>query len=182
MGLTYHYSFAAPKSATIRQLADFLRRVEKDAQALGYGPTVVMSAAFDSPERLEFARRITTGKPFEASFLEGRSHKDIEGVWHTDPCGSCRVAPEHGVFLVVTDKRGTEIVLGFFRYPQHIRDVAGQKIGPTNLTADWVFTDHVKSADPRLRKLVARFRDAGYLASELDEFESAKKANDYLSG
>lgn len=177
MGLTYHYSFAAPKSATTRQLTDFLRRVEKDAQMLGYGPTVVMSAAFDSPERLEFARRITTGKALDASFLEGRSHKDLEGVWHVDPRGSCRVAPEHGVFLVVTDERGTEVVLGFFRYPQHISDVDGRKIGPTNLTADWAFADHAKSADPRLRKIVAHFREAGFLASELDEFESAKKAN-----
>ncbi len=39
--------------------------------------------------------------------------------------GYCRLAPEYGVLLIVTDERGCEVVFGFFRYPRVIIDRSG---------------------------------------------------------
>lgn len=177
MGLTYHYAFRAPATVTPSVLSDFLRGVEKFAVSLGFRPTTVLSAAFDSPERLEFARRLTTGLPLQTDLIKNRRMSDINGVWFYDPDrGSCRVAPKQGVLLVVTDERGCESIFGFFRYPTHLTDSSGQRIGPTDFDQGWMFTDHMKSPDPRYRAIVKKFAEAGYLEFEKDEFQEAKRS------
>jgi len=40
----------------------------------------------------------------------------------------------------------------------------------------WYFRDFVDSPDPRFRKIVKRFADAGYLEAERDEFAPIKSA------
>ena len=87
--------------------------------------------------------------------------------------GYCRLAPEHGVLLVITDERGREIVFGFFRYPRVIRDRGGREVMVVPGNGDWTFGDCVKSPDQRYRAIVRRFAAAGYLVSELDEFAPA---------
>jgi hypothetical protein len=42
----------------------------------------------------------------------------------------------------------------------------------------WTSGACAKSADPRYRSIVRRFADAGYLASELDEFATAAQRRD----
>jgi len=74
------------------------------------------------------------------------------------------------VFLVVTDERRCETCFGFLRYPESILDVFGKVLAETELGRDWAFEDFVKSPDPRYRRLVAMFRERGYVASEQDDF------------
>lgn len=57
MGLSFHYEFAAPADTTAAELERFLLDVEQLAQSIGFSPTQVLNAAFDTPERWEFSRR-----------------------------------------------------------------------------------------------------------------------------
>jgi len=41
---------------------------------------------------------------------------------HDPVSGECRVYPDHGVALVVTDENGCEAAFGFFRFPLRILD------------------------------------------------------------
>ena len=72
--------------------------------------------------------------------------------------------------LVVTDEQGRETILGFFRFPETLRDTKGNIVAETGLGGAWCFRDHVKSADPRFRKLVKEFAEAGYVTTEQDDF------------
>jgi hypothetical protein len=91
---------------------------------------------------------------------------------HDHVTGSCRLAPTHGVVLVVTDERGIEFVFGFLRYPKIIRDTAGKEIMPTpGDSAWWTFSDFMKTADARYRKIVGCFADHGFLETERDDFK-----------
>ena len=80
MGLTYHFSFRAPAERTAGDLEAFLRIVEKDARAMGFQPTLVVNAVFDSTERKQFARRLTTGLPVEDARLKGADVPDASFV------------------------------------------------------------------------------------------------------
>ena len=71
MGLTYYFRFRANAALASAALAAFLRGVEKEAQALGFAPTVVLDAQFDNEERRLFARRLTTGLFVEDERLRG---------------------------------------------------------------------------------------------------------------
>jgi len=173
MGLTYHFSFAASASVTAERLAAFLQDVEGDARLMGFKPTTVVYGPFDNPERRNFARRVARGLTVEDDRLRG-VELPAESCWSRGD-GYCRLAPEHGVLLVVTDEQGREIVFGFFRYPQVIRDRAGREIMAVPGEGAWVSGDCVKSPDQRYRAIVRRFAAAGYLSSELDEFESVEK-------
>lgn len=168
MGLSYHFSLRAPATARPGELAEFLRRVEAEARLLGFGPTAVTEGPFDTQERRDFARRIARGLTVEDPRLRGV--EPAEGLcWSAHPQdGLFRIAPVHGVVLVLTDGRGVETAFGFFRFPAVILDRAGREIMP--LPRDWMSRDSLRSPDPRHRAVVALFREAGYVESERDEF------------
>lgn len=174
MGLTYHYKFHAPSKVTASTLETFLRTVETDATRLGFGPTAVLNAEFDSPQRQEFARRLTTGLRLQNEKLKGVPALRDGQVWRHDPNeGECRVIPKRAVVLVVTDERGCELVLGFLQYPATLGDLNGRKVISTGIGREWVFEDFIKTPDPRIRELVKKFAQAGYLESEKDDFANA---------
>ena len=161
MGLDYHYSFKAPATITRETLERFLRTVQNLAESLGFSPCVVKAVPFDTEERQSFARRLTTGEEFQSDVFKGI---DVVEAYQSDPdTGRVRLLPEEGAFLVVTDERGNEIVFGFFRYPDEIR---GEETG----FCGWMFRDWVTSPDPRYRRIVRAFADAGFLDEERDEY------------
>lgn len=124
MALSYHFTIAAPASASQTELGEFLRKVETRAKMMGFRPTMVLSADFDSVERIEFARRLTTGLFIEDSRLSGIVSPAPEQLWSHDPVsGSCRVLPKQAEVLIVTDEQGCECFFGFFRYPEEIVNV-----------------------------------------------------------
>ena len=173
MGLTYHFSFAAPATVMAEDLAAFLEDVEGDARLMGFHPTTVVNGPFDRPERRDFARRVARGLVVENGRLRGVEFSP-ETCWNYDPgTGYCRLAPEHGVLLVVTDEQAHETVFGFFRYPRVVRDRAGREIMPVPGDGAWVSGNFVNSPDQRYRAVVRRFATAGYLASAIDEFVPA---------
>ena len=173
MGLTYHFSFTAPATAPSEELESFLKTTEGDARLMGFHPTTVVNGPFDTPERRDFARRVARGFVVEDERLCGvELPKEI--CWRFGD-GYCRLAPEYGVLLVVTDEKGRESVFGFFRYPRVIRDRSGHEIMPVPGDGEWMSADCMKSPDQRYRALVRRFAAAGYLASELDEFVPAEQ-------
>src|SRR4051794_4658312 len=113
MGLTYHYKFRAPAKVTAGELETFFRGVDREGNGLGFGPTMVLNARFDTLERKEFARRLTTGHLIESERLRGAVVIEPGQAWHHDSGeGECRLVPEQAVVLVLTDAGG-EIVLGF---------------------------------------------------------------------
>lgn len=175
MGLSYHFSFQAPAQATAADLAAFLDNVEGDAKLMGFDPTVVVNGPFDTTERREFSRRVARGLVIEDERLRG-VELARDGCWsHYPDSGHCRLAPTCGVLLVVTDQRGCETVFGFYRHPETIRDRSGREIMAVPQGRNWVSGTFVDSPDPRYRAIVRRFREAGYLQSELDEFVPAEK-------
>jgi len=92
-------------------------------------------------------------------------------VWDVDPVtGECRVIPEHGVVLAVTDEHGHEACFGFLRYPRAILDIHGNPLVDNGLPEGWYFRDFLKTADPRIRQIVAAFREAGYVADEKHDY------------
>jgi hypothetical protein len=173
MGLTYHYRFEAPAKTAASELETFLRGVERAAKRLGFGPTLVLNARFDTFERREFARRLTTGHLLESERLKGAVVIEPGQAWNHD-CdeGECRLLPEQGVVLVLSED-GCETVFGFFRYPAALRDLNGRAFLDTGLGETWLFRDHLKSGDPRFRQIVKMFREAGYVEEENDEFAAA---------
>ncbi|MCC6355223.1 MAG: hypothetical protein IT577_15130 [Verrucomicrobiae bacterium] len=176
MGLSYHIAFSAPGDASADRLLAFLRSVEADARRMGFHPTLVLDAAFDTPARRQFARRVVRGVHVEDARLRGAAPPAPGQVWDFSPrLGHCRLAPEGAVLLVVTDRRGRETVFGFARYPAVLRDSAGRDLIETPVGDRWFFRDSVDSPDPRYRRIVRRFAEAGYLEAERDEFAPGRK-------
>ncbi|MFA6046513.1 MAG: hypothetical protein WC718_16130 [Phycisphaerales bacterium] len=173
MGLTYHFSFTAPADVPAARLEAFLQDIEGDARLMGFNPTTVVNGPFDEPGRREFARRVARGLHVEDPRLRGADLPDGVFWSFSREAGGGRLAPDHGVLLVVTDERARESVFGFFRYPQVIRDRTGREVMSVPGGGAWTSGDCVKSADPRYRSIVRRFAAAGYVASELDEFAPA---------
>ena len=96
-------------------------------------------------------------------------------VWsHDQQHGTARVIPRKAVVLILTDERQCETIFGFFKYPEEVMDIHGKPIAKAGLKNRWISRDFVDSPDPRFRKIVRRFADAGYLESEKDEFAPAK--------
>ena len=144
MALSFHFKFTAPATKSAAELEKFLKLVEKEAIRLGFKPTLVLNAPFDTDERRNFARRLTTGQRIESEKLKGVSLVRKEQVFSHDPAqGDCRLIPEHGVALVVTDERKQEIVFGFLRYPKTLTDANGKKILDTGVGDDWRYQDFV---------------------------------------
>lgn len=176
MGLTYHYRFTAPASASSARLEKFLKCVETDARRLGFSPTMVLNAEFDSPERQDFARRLTSGQFIENKELQGVVVFRDGQVWdHDSAHGNCRVIPERAVVLVITDEQHCETILGFFQYPKTLKDLNGRDVIDIAAASTWIFEDFVKTPDARLRQLVKKFAEAGYVELEEDEFADARK-------
>jgi hypothetical protein len=63
LGLNYHFMITAPAKATANELTAFLKGVELEAKSVGFEPTLVLDATFDTTERKQFSRRLTTGLP-----------------------------------------------------------------------------------------------------------------------
>jgi hypothetical protein len=103
--------------------------------------------------------------------LKGADLPDDSRVWHHNPgAGTCRVPPTKGVVLVVTDEKGRETVFGFFQFPEAVKDTHRKVVVKTGLNGAWNFRNFVDSPDPRFREIVMRFEEAGYVATEKDEF------------
>ncbi len=173
MSLSFYYEFTAPGAVAAGRLEDFLRGVEKTARAAGFEPTTVLNVPFDTPERREFARRLGSCLTVQDERLKGVALPVRELIRDHDPTlGECRVYPEHGVVLVVTDEHGCESGFGFFRFPAHVRDLNGNALADTGLAGAWWFRDFVDSPDPRYRAIVRQFEAGGFLKHEKDEFAS----------
>ena len=109
------------------QLEDFLREVEKLAQSLGFAPTMVLNVPFDTPERRDFARRLSGSYTVEDQRLKDAVTLAEGQLWNHDPdSGTGRLIPKKGVVLVLTDEQGCETCFGFFKYPERILDVHGK--------------------------------------------------------
>ena len=129
MGLSYHFTFSVAASVGARDLVVFLKSVEADAKGIGFHPTMVLDAAFDTPER-----RVVRGVHLEDERMKGVVLPAEEQVWDFSPnLGHCRLAPQRAVILVVTDERGCETVFGFARYPETLLDIQGRFIMETSV-------------------------------------------------
>ena len=171
MGLSYHFSFTAPARTKPGDLETFLKSVEAKAKKMGFNPTLVLNASFDTQERREFARRLVTGYRVEDERLKGVALPEPGMVWsHDQQHGAARVIPSKAVVLVLTDERHCETIFGFFKYPEEITDLNGKPVAKTGLKSRWISRDFVDSPDPRFRKIVRMFAEAHYLESETDEF------------
>jgi len=176
MGLSYFYTFSAPAEKTAAELELFMKTVESEAKRLGFAPTMVLNAEFDSRERQDFAKRLTSGLKLESEKLKGVVLLAGGQVWSHDPAsGFCRVIPKQGVLLIVTNEHGHESAFGFFQYPEMLKDLNGRTLVKTGAGKWWTFQDFVDSSDPRYRAIVKLFVDAGYCDSELDEFATRKE-------
>jgi hypothetical protein len=173
MSLSYYFTFTAPATAAAGELTAFLKGVEREAQRLGFRPTLVLDAAFDTPERRQFARRLTTGFHVEDERLKGVALPGDAAVWEHDPHeGSCRLLPTRGVVLVATDEHGCETAFGFFQYAEAVKDIHGRTLAETGLAGRWHFSEFVDSPDPRFREIVRLFAEGGFLEREKDEFRA----------
>ena len=171
MGLTYKFTFMAPATTTAADLEKFLKTVESDARAMGFKPTELFQATFDTKERRDFARRIRTMYRMTDDRLKGVVIPQENQVWkHNSSFGDCWIVPERAVVLVVTDERQLETVFGFARYAKTLNDFNGRPILEIPVGGRWYFSDFVQSRDVRYRKIVERFTTAGFLESAKDDF------------
>jgi hypothetical protein len=118
MSLSYHFTFSAPSASKGLELLTFLKSVEQDSKKMGFAPTMVLDASFDTPERREFAKRVVPGFHIEDDRLKGVVLPAKEQMWDFSPTlGHGRLAPDRAIVLIVTDEKGSESVFGFARYP-----------------------------------------------------------------
>jgi hypothetical protein len=171
MSLSYYFTFSARPETKAEELVAFLKRVETEAKRMGFYRTLVLNASFDTAKRREFARRLTRGLLVQDRRLVGAELPDDAPMQRDNPQdGTCRLMPTSGAVLVVTNEQGDEVIFGFFRYPEAVKDVNGRTVAETRLKGGWYLSGYVDSADPRYRKIVRLFAAAGYLQSEEDEF------------
>lgn len=171
MSLTYYYEFTAAADTPPAKLEEFLRGVEGSAKSLGFEPTTVLNVPFDMPERREFAHRLGASFAIQDERLKGIAIPAPDQLRDHDPVsGECRLNPEHGVVLVVTDEHAYEACFGFFKFPEHVIDIHGAIIVETGLNGRWWFRDFVNSPDPRFRAIVNYFESAGFVQRVKDEF------------
>jgi len=180
MGLTYHYKFRASAARRADELERFLKTVELQAKEMGFDPTMVLKAEFDSPERQEFARRLTHGLVVRSEALKGIEPVKNQ-VWsHNTTAGECRLIPVSGVALVATDEDGAETVFGFFKYSTTLKDREEREIELRGAGPDWVFEDYVKTAEPRFREIVRLFMEGGFVEEEEDDFAEGGSCYTYI--
>lgn len=173
MSLSYYYEFCAGTNVSARELEQFLQEVRRGALTLGFAPVVVLNIPFDTAERREFSCRLGASLTLKNERLKGVALPAPEIVRDHDPfSGECRIFPEHGVVIVVTDEQQTETCFGFFRFPEYVLDVNGRVLAESPLGTAWWFRNFVDSPNPRFRQIVQRFADSGFLKREKDEFAS----------
>jgi len=171
MGLSYYYTFSAPKSIPLSELENFLKTVERRTKEMGFEPTFVLNGPFATEQQKQFVRRITGGLLVQDPRLKGVTLLDTSAVWDYDRIrGECRVVPTHGILLVVTDEHKAETVFGFFSYPDKLIDANEKQLADMPHKGRWFFHDFVDTPDPRYRKIVKMFAEAGYLEEEMDEY------------
>ena len=172
MGLSFFYEFTAPAATPASAIEAFLHEVQLEAQSLGFDPTIVINVPFDTPERRDFANRLGGNFTLQDERLKGVAIPAPGQLRNHDPeSGECRLSPERGVVLVVTDERGCEACFRFFQFPAHILDIHGAILADTGLGSRWWFRDFVSSPDPRYRTIVAKFQDRGFLRSVRDDYD-----------
>lgn len=156
---------------TAAELEKFLKSVESDAQAMDFKPTQLFQATFDTKERRNFARQIRTMYRMTDDRLKGVVIPAENQVWRHDTIsGDCWILPELAVVLVVTDERQMETVFAFARYSETLNDMNGRSLLKIPVGSRWYFSDFIKTPDPRYRKIVNRFAEAGYVESVSDDF------------
>jgi hypothetical protein len=171
MSLSYYYEFTAAADTPPAKLFEFLRGVEGSAKSLGFEPTTVLNVPFDTPERREFAHRLGASFVIQDERLKGIAIPAPDQLRDHDPAsGECRLNPERGIVLVVTDEHGCEASFGFFKFPEHVIDIHGAILADTGLEGRWWFRDFVDSPDPRFRTIVNHFERAGFAQRVKDEF------------
>jgi hypothetical protein len=171
MAFNYFYTFSAPKSVPVWELEMFLKKVEREAQALGFTRTKVVSALYTAIDEINFTRKITVGLVVDDPRLRGVTLRGAANLLIHDPKrGECRVLPEKGVILVTTDTPGREVVFGFLWYPDTLIDLSSKEVASVPHQGRWYFHDFVESPDKRYRTIVKMFADAGYLESSRDEY------------
>jgi hypothetical protein len=171
MALSYYYTFGAPKTIPAAELEKFLKTVEEKAQDLGFDPTFVLNGPFAAEEQRQFIRRITSGLLVNDPRLKGATLLDTSKVWNYNrEMGECRVIPEYGVLLVVTDEHKCETVFGFLSYPDELTDLNQKELAVMPHKGRWFFHDFVDTPDARYRKIVKLFADAGFVEQERDEY------------
>ena len=176
MSLSYYFEFRAPAEEAPEALEKFLKRVERHAQSVGFKPTVVLNIVFDNEERRDFSRRLGGSFTLQDERLKGVALPMPEQVRDHDAInGECRLIPERGVVLVVTEAKGAEVCFGFFKYPEQVLDIHGKILAETNCGKAWVFRDFVDTPDPRYREIVNIFATAGYVARVKDEYGGGPK-------
>ena len=172
MGLSFFYESTAPAATPASAIEAFLHEVQLEAQSLGFDPTIVINVPFDTPERREFANRLGGNFTLQDERLKGVAIPAPGQLRNHDPeSGECRLFPDQGVVLVVTDERGCESCFGFFKFPEHVTDMNGAILADTGLGSRWWFRDFVSSPDPRYRTIVAKFQDRGFLRSVRDDYD-----------
>jgi hypothetical protein len=171
MSRSLYYEFTAPAATTARALETFLRDVERLAKSLGFAPTTVLNVLFDNPARRDFSRHLGGSFAIEDERLKGVALPAAGQVRDHNPVsGTCRLVPERGVVLVVTDEGGRETCFGFFQFPEAIADVHGRTITQSGLGNTWSYRDFVNTPDQRYRDIVGRFVPAGYAKNVKDEY------------
>jgi hypothetical protein len=176
MSLSYHFTFSAPATIRAAALEQFLGQAEQDARTLGFHPTLVLNATFETAEQKQFARRLTSGLRVEDERLKRVTLLDPSSVWSFDPeHGSCRLIPIQAVVLIVTDEQHRETVFGFMRYPDHLTGINGEPLIETPTAGRWFHRNFVDSPDDRFRRIVRKFDEAGFLEEERDEFAAIRQ-------
>lgn len=171
MGLSYYYEFTAPANTPADDLEAFLHDVDRQARLLGFEPTTVLNVPFDTSERRQLAHRLGASFAIQDERLKGIAVPEPNQLRDHDPIsGECRVNPERGVVLVVTDEQGCEACFGFFQFPEHIIDIHGAVLAATRLERRWWFRDFVDSPDSRYRAIVATFEERGFVKAVKDDF------------
>ncbi len=170
MGQHLNFEFTAPAGTLSIELERFLQSVLEEVAAMGFEPAIVLNVPFDTPERQEFARRSGGGRWVEDERLKTGIPREDHVIRQDSFQGDCRVAPLRGVVLVLTDEKGAESCFGFMQYPEQVKDRNGETLAKTLLQGRWVFRDFISSADPRYRRIVERFRSAGYVKEVADDY------------
>jgi hypothetical protein len=176
MGLDYTFTFGAAARTSAKVLLDFLKSVETYAQSLGFQTTSVFLTTFATKEQRDFAIRLGLLVSITDEKLRGVVQLNEKRAVNFIPvAGRCSVLPRNAVGLVVADEWQCKTVFAFARYPQAIDDVNGKALVKMPLGKRWHFSGLIQCPDPRYRKIVKRFADAGYVKAERDEFYPAAK-------
>ena len=170
MGLRYHFKFSAPLSIPAEDLEQFLKSVEADARELGFHPTLVINAPFNTKDRRAFAHRASLDCLVQEKNLIGAALGTDAPIWGFDPkLGRCHLFPERAVLLILTDESQNEKIFGFALFPEVLRDGTGRELLATRLGGRWSFNVSLDDGDERYQSIARRFGEAGFLEAEWHE-------------